>query len=419
MKVLFVASSAYIPDDKRKTVTGYDYIVSEIAQKLSEKCEIDLYLLRPYPRSCKVNEVSVIGHSYKDLIKYFRFRDIPSYLKIAFKAKTDVKSRIRNVSYYLTMRDIEQLIQKNKYDIVHIHGVTFMCALSSLAPARCKVPFLFTMHGLISYGIPNISQIDMESEQAVLNMVRDNDFVITTVSTGTKMVPCEDKKINPDKVVVVNNAVKSDPSLVAVNWKEKYPQIEGKSLIISIGSVSYGKNQIQLLRAFNLLPEEVKDKTMIFLAGQDLTGGMVADYVEKNNLKDKVVICGFLTKQELAGLYQVANYNALLSISEGFGLSMIEAAKYGIPTLTFSDLDAAKDVYSPDAMLLLDNRSDETVAEGIMKMMKKEWDKEVIIKSVERFNDDIYFQYCDVYHQIIKNKSNLVKPSVLLKVLGL
>ena len=418
MKVLFIASSVYIPDDKRKTVTGYDYIVSEIAQKLSEKCDVDLYLLRPYPQSRKVNDVSIIGHSYKQLLKYFRFKDVPTYFKIAFKGKTDVKSRIRNVSYYLTMRDIEQLIKKNKYDIVHIHGVTFMCALSSLAPARCKVPFLFTMHGLISYGIPNIRQIDMDSEQAVLNMVRDNDFVITTVSTGTKMVPCEDKKINPDKVVVVNNAVKSDPSLVAVNWKEKYPQIDGKSLIISIGSVSCRKNQIQLLRAFNLLPNEVKEKTMIFLAGQDLTGGTVADYVEKNNLQDKVVICGFLTKQELAGLYQVADYNALLSISEGFGLSMIEAAKFGIPTLTFSDLDAIKDL-SPESMLVLNNRTDEAVAEGLMSMMQKKWDRDAVIKSVDRFNEDIYLQYIEVYNQIIKNRSNLVKPEVLLKVLGL
>ena len=419
MKVLFIASSVYVPDDGRKTVTGYDYIVSEIAQKLSEKCSIDLYLLRPYLQRRKLKEVSIIAHSYKDLLKYFRIKDIPIYFKIATKGKGSIKARIRNVTYCLTMWDIEQLIHKNRYDIVHIHGVTFMCALSSVAPARCKIPFLFTMHGLISYGIPNISQIDQESEQAVLNLVRDNDFLITTVSTGTKMVPCEDKKINPDKVVVVNNAVKSDPSLVAVNWKDKYPQIEGKFLIISIGSVSCGKNQIQLLRAFNLLPVEVKEKTMIFLAGQDLTGGTVADYVEKNNLQDKVVICGFLTKQELAGLYQVADYNALLSISEGFGLSMIEAAQYGIPTLTFSDLDAVKDIYSPESMLALDDRTDEAVAAGLMSMMKKEWDKKAIIKTVERFDEDIYFQYIDVYNRIIKNKLNMVNPGVLLKGLGL
>ena len=420
MKVLFIANSVYIPDEKRKTVTGYDYIVSEIAQKLSEKCNIDLYLLRPYQHCCKVNAVSILGHSYKDLIKYIKFRDIPTYFRIAFKDKTDVKSRIRNVFYYLTMRDIERLIRENKYDIVHIHGVEFMDVVASIAAAKCKIPFLFTLHGLLSYGdVPNISQIDKDSEQAVLNLVRDNNFVITTVSTGTKKIPCVDKKISLDKVVVVNNAVKiADVSEVS-DWKTKYPQLGEKKVFLSVGSVCQRKNQIQLLRAYNLLPDIIKSKSMVFLAGQDLSGGVVEEYVEKHNLKNDVVLCGFLTKKELAGLYQIAHYNALLSISEGFGLSMIEAAKYGIPTLTFSDLDAAKDVYSPDSMLLLDNRSDETVADGLIKMMTKEWNKDTIIKSVDRFNEDIYFQYWEVYRQIIKNKTNLVKPKVVLEALGL
>lgn len=419
MKVLFLANSAYIPDDNRKTVTGYDYIVAEIAQKLSEKCMIDIYLLRPYPRNVvKVGAVNIIGHSDKNLLRYFRLSDIIYYLKLAQKGKLGVKSKLRNIFHYLVMRDIERLIKQNQYDIVHVHGVEFMDVIASVASARCKVPFLYTMHGLMSYGIPNIKQIDKDSEQGILNMVRDNNFVITTVSTGTKMVPCKDKGINPDKVVVINNALKMDIPHDATDWKAKYPQIIGKKVILSVGSVSPGKNQIQLLRAFSLLPDEIKSKFIIFLAGQDLTGGMVADYVLNNHLEDKVVICGFLSRKELAGLYQIADYNALLSISEGFGLSMIEAAKYGVPSLTFSDLDAIKDL-DPESMCLLQERTDEAVANGLMRMFATEWNKKSICKSVERFNDDIYFKYLDVYKQIIDNKSNMVEPNVVLYAVGL
>lgn len=418
MRVLFIANSAYIPDDVRKTVTGYDYIVAEIAQKLSEKCDIDLYLLRPYPRSLKVGSVNVIGHTDKELIKYFHIGDIAKYFKLASKGKLGIKSKVRNIFHYLTMRDIERLIKKNNYDIVHVHGVEFMDVIASLAAARCKIPFLYTMHGLMSYGIPNIKQIDKDSEQGILNMVRDNDFVITTVSTGTKVVPCKDKGIDPDKIVVINNALKMDDPLETTDWKTSYPQVKGKKVILSVGSVSPGKNQIQLLRAFCLLPEEIRSKTMIFLAGQDLTGGLVADYVVKNHLEDNVVICGFLSRQELAGLYQIADYNALLSISEGFGLSMIEAAKYGIPSLTFADLDAINDL-NPESMLLLNERTDEAVADGMMKMFSIEWDKNAIIQSVARFNDDIYIKYLEVYKQIIENKLNLVDPKAILNAIGL
>lgn len=419
MRVLFIANSAYVPDDGRKTVTGYDYIVAEIAQKLSKKCDIDLYLLRPYPRSVKVNSVNIIGHTDKELIKYLRLCDIGKYLKLAQKGKQGVKSKLRNIFHYLVMRDIERLIQQNKYDIVHVHGVEFLDVIASVAAARSKVPFLYTMHGLMSYGIPNIKQIDKDSEQGILNMVRDNDFIITTVSTGTKMVPCEDKGIDPNKVVVINNALKIDEAIEYVDWKEKYPQIDGKEVIVSVGSVSQGKNQIQLLKAYTLLPDDIKSKTMIFLAGQDLTGGYVADYVEKNQLQDNVVICGFLSKKELTGLYKIAKYNVLLSISEGFGLSIIEAAKYGIPSMTFSDLDAIKDLYVPGTMLLLDERTDQAVADGLMKMFSTEWNKERITKSVDRFNDEIYFKYYDVYNWILENKTNIVEPEVLMEAIDL
>ncbi len=419
MKVLFLVNSVFVPDDSRKTVTGYDYIVSEIAQKLSEKCEIDIYLLRPYPRSLKVNAVSIIGHSYKCLLKYFRSRDISTYLKIAKKDKHGVKSKLRNISYYLAIHDIEQLIEHKHYDIVHIHGVEFLDAVSSIAAAKCRIPFLFTMHGLISYGAPCINQIDMDSEQAVLNLVRDNNFVITSVSTGTKMIPCEDKGINPEKIFVINNAVKIDDTIVSTDWNEKYPLIKGKIVILSVGSVCERKNQIQLLRAINLLPVDIKARTMVFLAGQDLTGGAVEEYVKNNNLQDNVVICGFLSKVELAGLYKIANYNALFSLSEGFGLSLIEAAKYGIPTITFADLDAVKDVYCPESMMLINERSDKAVVDGLMNMFSKKWDKDNIIKSVNHFNENIYFKYLAVYNHIIDKKLNLVKPIVLYELLGL
>ena len=82
-------------------------------------------------------------------------------------------------------------------------------------------------------------------------------------------------------------------------------------------------------------------------------------------------------------------------------------------------LTEVKDIYSPESMLALDDRTDEAVAAGLMSMMKKEWDKKAIIKTVERFDEDIYFQYIDVYNRIIKNKLNMVNPGVLLKGLGL
>ena len=109
----------------------------------------------------------------------------------------------------------------------------------------------------------------------------------------------------------------------------------------------------------------------------------------------------------------------MLSLCEGFGLSMIEAARYGIPSLTFSDLDAVKDIYSPTYMLLMEDRSDETVAEGIINMFSTNWNREEIVKESQKFNEDIYLEYLDVYKMIIDSGSNIIAPQVITNTLGL
>ena len=109
----------------------------------------------------------------------------------------------------------------------------------------------------------------------------------------------------------------------------------------------------------------------------------------------------------------------MLSITEGFGLSMIEAASYGIPTLTFSDLDAVKDIYSPASMLLMGDRSDKTVAEGIIKMFSNDWNRDEIVKESLKFNEDIYREYLDVYKFILERGSNIIPPKAITSILKL
>lgn len=70
----------------------------------------------------------------------------------------------------------------------------------------------------------------------------------------------------------------------------------------------------------------------------------------ENNLYNNVFICGFVDKFKLSNLYAIADYNVMLSITEGFGLSMIEAA-VGIPTLRFRTWMPLR-IYSPASMLL-------------------------------------------------------------------
>lgn len=421
MKVLFIANSCCTPILSPKRIyTGYDYIVSEIAERLSSCCDMDIYTLNPCPRNSYIGYVAVIScENFKRLLRNIRLRDIARYVKIFFRALPKLKVAIKSVLYYLQVKDIDDLIKKNDYDIVHIHGVGFSCYISSLAAAYNRKPFLFTMHGLISYGAPGTARIDADSEQAALSIIKQNNFMSTTVSSGTKRVPCEDRGIDPDKIRVINNAIKSTVVSDRDYWYTIFPQAKERKIFVGIGTIGQRKNQIQLLRAFLLLPREIQNSAVVILAGKDNTNGEVERFIEDHNLKNQIFLCGFVNKPQLSNLYAIADYNVMLSVSEGFGLSLIEAARYGIPSLTFSDLDAVKDIYSPTSMLLLDDRSDETVAEGILKMFTTDWNRDEIVKESLKYNEDIYLEYLDVYKNIMERGSNIIVPQVITSTLGL
>ena len=43
----------------------------------------------------------------------------------------------------------------------------------------------------------------------------------------------------------------------------------------------------------------------------------------------------------------------------GFGLPIVEGYMHGVPCVTFEDLDATQDLYYPEAMLKVKDRSNE------------------------------------------------------------
>lgn len=421
MKVLFVAKSCCTPRLSSKRIyTGYDYVVSNIAERLGSCCQLEIYTLNPCPENCRIGNVPVKSCvSYKRILRNFRFSDITRYVKILFRTLPDIKNAIKSILWYLQVKNIDDLIKQNDYDIIHIHGVAFCCYISSLAAAYNRKPFLFTMHGLISYGVSGIARMDSDSEQAALNIIKQHNFIATTVSSGTKRIPCEDREIDPNKIRVINNAVKTIDATDPDYWYTRFPQAREKNIIIGVGTIGQNKNQLQLIRAFLLLPQEVQKNTVVMLAGKDITNGALERFILENHLQDNVFICGFVDKTKLSNLYAIADYNVMLSKCEGFGLSIIEAARFGIPSLTFSDLDAVKDIYSSTSILLMDDRSDETVAEGILKMLSTDWNKDEIVKKSLKFNEDTYLEYLDVYKKVLESGSNIIAPQVITSTLGL
>ena len=418
MKVLIVTGCVYAQNCNRTSFTGLDYVVGEIAEKVGEKCEVTVYTMTPYPESSRIRNAKIISYNPLKLIKYLSIKDFKNYISITLRFSDSVKSKIKNLRAYLVAKDIENYCQRKKIDIVHIQGATFASCIVAAAVAKCNIPILFTLHGLISFGTPGITKLDKMSERALIKVLKKECCVFTTVSQGVKDIICNFQKMKKEKIIVVNNAVNFPDVDSHYNFLKHY-NIGSRKIIISVGSVSENKNQMQLIRAYEMLPKLYRERFVVFLVGKDESLGIVPAYIKEHNLEDSVFLCGFLKKEELREIYEAAEFNVMLSRSEGFGLSMIEASYFGIPTLTFKDLDAVKDIYRSDSMLLMDNRKDATVVSGLIEMINSNWSSECIKKSAERFNTEIYLEYTRLYDDILKTSGNYMSSNIILEEIGL
>ena len=184
--------------------------------------------------------------------------------------------------------------------------------------------------------------------------------------------------------------------------REKYGIPNDANVLICVGSIGQRKNQVQIIRAYQLLPDKYKEKLYIILAGKNNIKGYINKEIEKTNIKDRVIITGFVDKNTLAELYEISDANIVVSKSEGFGLSIIEAGYFGLPTIMYKDLDAYEDVYFKGGFTIVENREDENVKDAIIETFNTDWNKNFIKREVEKNKNDLKNQYIRFYNDAIK-----------------
>lgn len=185
--------------------------------------------------------------------------------------------------------------------------------------------------------------------------------------------------------------------------RERYNIPKEAKILLYVGNISRNKNQEQMIRVYDILPESLREELFILFIGRNLTSDYsICDMVSNSRNPNHLIICGNIDKIYMPEYYTAADGVVLLSISEGFGLSLIEGMHFGKPSVTFTDLDAFEDIYNECAVIGIENRTDEAVAEGIKTLINKAWDKDLIKKYSQKFDSQhMAKNYEDTFKQLI------------------
>ena len=124
------------------------------------------------------------------------------------------------------------------------------------------------------------------------------------------------------------------------------PMVIPENYILHIGSFEKRKNLITLLKAFHFLNI---DNLKLVLAGTQVLNGNkkvikeIKKYILENKLSEKVILPGFISQYEAKIYYKNALIYVFPSLDEGFGIPILEALSFSIPTIC-SEIQVFKEI---------------------------------------------------------------------------
>ena len=125
-----------------------------------------------------------------------------------------------------------------------------------------------------------------------------------------------------------------------------------KNFVLSVATLEPRKNLQQLIKAYKLLPNAVRQSNPLVLVGdQGWKNAELLDEAKSLIAAKQIVFTGYVSDEELKLLYASAKLFVYPSLYEGFGLPVIEAMASGVPVIT-SNIGATAEVSKGGATLV-------------------------------------------------------------------
>lgn len=216
----------------------------------------------------------------------------------------------------------------------------------------------------------------------------------------------EEYEIQPSRIAIIPDGI--NMHLFSPKEKQELEGYEGGNKILSVSRVVPGKNLETLLRAVDLVRNELGDVTHIHVGnGYHQEKEKLSRVKKELQLEGVSHFTGSKPKTVLPHYYSWADVYALPSLHEGLGRSNIEALACGTPVVTSNYAPMTEVVQDGFNGLTVDPRDYEALAGAILKLFK---DKELRERTEMNARESVLIKYNadKVMDQYVKLYSELV-----------
>jgi len=232
------------------------------------------------------------------------------------------------------------------------------------APRAIGRPFVVTVHDLIPLQLPEYRASlpsRVQSELARRSVGSANRIIVPSRFVGGEVTSL--LGVPAERIDVI-------PMGVSIPTEPAHPPFLAGPYILHAGGFDVRKNLPALIRAFGLAAPELGSDWRLVLLGAPHTGNAVvypplSPVIERAGLQDRVILTGRVSESEKHTLYQHAAIAVAPSISEGFGLPILEAMAHGIPVIA-SNCTSHPEVAGEAALLV--EPTDAKLAAGLIRL---------------------------------------------------
>lgn len=249
------------------------------------------------------------------------------------------------------------------------------------------------------YGRSNAIKIGSEH-----NDINSNEYIKKISNTAKKL----------DCFVVVSKKMVNDykkylniPVIYIPNSIEKLPDSLSNlnsDNIISVGRLEKIKGYEELIDVFKIVINKNK-KIILNIVGTGSEFDTLNDKIKKLKLENNIKLLGYKTPSELSKLYNNSSVYVMTSISESFGIVLIEAMSHKLPCIAFDSANGACEIIDNNRNgYLVSNRSKEEMASKILKLIDnkekcQELGNNALIKSKEYLSKNIKQKWVDIFEK--------------------
>lgn len=258
------------------------------------------------------------------------------------------------------IREIRTNIKQIKPDLIHVHGMR-AGSLGRLAAIGIRIPLIYTEHlwtknYRLTSRIANGIQL---SALWFLDMFTDLNIA---VSQAVKDFMVESQISRPEKITVVYNAV--------LPPKKKANIFSGDEIVIgTVGTLTYQKGVQYLISA---MPKILKEfpKVKLVVIGEGAQKDRLKQLNKKLKLQKSITFMGFVKDIE----DEMAKFDLYVqaSLSESFGLAIVQAMGLGIPVVATNTGGIPEVVTTGKSGILVEAGNPRALAEAIIELLRDE-----------------------------------------------